>query len=62
MPSVSAGDEWLPLQSVIVAHSNFPSKPAAMIEHTMPSRYREEFRPNRPFSNHISEIADVELD
>lgn len=44
------------------AHSNFPSEPAAMIEHIMSSQYIEEFRPNYPFSNHISKIADAELD
>ena len=65
LPSVSADDEWSPLQSVIVgraAHSNFPYEPPAMIEHTMPSEYAGEFRPNHPFPKYISEIADAELD
>lgn len=65
MPSVSADNEWSPLRSVIVGRatqSNFPSEPPTMIEHTMPSRYLEEFRPNHPFLKYISEAADAELD
>ena len=64
MPSVSADDEWSPLRSVIVgraAQSNFPSEPPVMIANTMPSRYLEEFRPNHPFPEYISETADAEL-
>ena len=65
MALVSADDEWSPLQSVIVgraAHSNFPSEPSAMIEHTMPSEYVKEFRPNNPFPGYISQNGDAELD
>ncbi|KAL2049443.1 hypothetical protein ABVK25_010347 [Lepraria finkii] len=32
-----------------------------MIANTMPSRYLEEFRPNHPFPEYISETADAEL-
>ena len=65
MLSVSADDEWSPLQSVIVgraAQSNFPSEPLPMIANTMPSQYLEEFRPNNPFPEYISKNADTELD
>lgn len=65
MALVSADDEWSPLQSVIVgraAHSNFPSEPRAMIQHTMPSEYINEFRPSNPFPEYISQNADAELD
>ena len=33
-----------------------------MIEHTMPSEYAGEFRPNYPFPEYISETANAELD
>ena len=65
MPSVSAEDEWSPLQSVIVGratNSCFPSEPSCMIAATMPKEYHTSFQPDNPFPKHILDQADAELD